>query len=74
MISERTKQTIGQFMINSIADDILQLPLDHVTGKGIVDKDRRVLKDLLDIFIELIEASDFDPENGLFTKSPNRFI
>ncbi|XP_076108448.1 uncharacterized protein LOC143076514 isoform X3 [Mytilus galloprovincialis] len=63
MTSERTKQTIGQFMINSIADDILQLPLDHVTGKGIVDKDRRVLKDLLDIFIELIEASDFDPEN-----------
>ncbi|XP_071178754.1 uncharacterized protein [Mytilus edulis] len=62
--SERTKQTIGQFMINSISDDILQLPLDHVTGKGIVDKDRRVLKDLLDIFIELIEASDFDPENN----------
>ncbi|XP_063448262.1 uncharacterized protein LOC134727802 [Mytilus trossulus] len=63
MTSERTKQTIGQFMINTIADDILQLPLDHVTGKGIVDKDRRVLKDLLDIFIELIEASDLDPEN-----------
>ncbi|CAC5416491.1 unnamed protein product [Mytilus coruscus] len=61
--SERTKQTIGQFMINSIADDILQLPLDHITGKGIVDKDRRTLKDLLDIFIQLIEASDFDPEN-----------
>lgn len=62
LTSERAKQTICQFMIDSLADDILQLPLDHITGKGIADKDRRMLRDLLDIFIQLIEVSDAESD------------
>lgn len=66
MKTERAKLTICQFMINSLADDILELPLDHITSNGVVERDRRVLKDLFDVFIQMLEVSQHDLDNGLF--------
>lgn len=63
MKTERAKLTICQFMINSLADDILELPLDHITSNGVIERDRRTLKDLLDVFIEMLEVSQSDLDN-----------
>ncbi|KAJ8303097.1 hypothetical protein KUTeg_019493 [Tegillarca granosa] len=52
------KEMVCQFMIDSLADDVFHLSLDHITGYEIVEGNRKCISDLLDIFEVLIDYEE----------------
>ncbi|XP_060080015.1 uncharacterized protein LOC132559419 [Ylistrum balloti] len=62
ILSKRDGAKIGQFIVDSLADDIFGIPMDHVTGVGIVNRNRRMLADLLEIFGSIIQTKDDEIE------------
>ncbi|KAJ8303515.1 hypothetical protein KUTeg_019911 [Tegillarca granosa] len=52
------KEMVCQFMIDSLADDVFHLSLDHITGYEIVKGNRKCISDLLDIFEVLIDYEE----------------
>ncbi|OWF54488.1 uncharacterized protein LOC110444562 isoform X1 [Mizuhopecten yessoensis] len=52
--SKRDGAKFVQFIIDSLADDIFGIPMDHMAGTGIVSGNRRMIADLLEIFSSIM--------------------
>ncbi|XP_061194702.1 uncharacterized protein LOC133202833 isoform X2 [Saccostrea echinata] len=53
--NKRQEANMCQFLINTLDDNVDTLSLDHITGEAITEGDPRALKNLLEIFCEIIE-------------------
>ncbi|XP_033743498.1 uncharacterized protein LOC117329593 isoform X2 [Pecten maximus] len=60
--SRRDGVKVVQFIIDSLADDIFGIPMDHVTGVGIVNGNRRMIADLLEIFNSIMLQTNVEEE------------